>query len=356
MRLKFKVQGSKLITSTYYLLLASCYLLQSCKSDKPNVRPENPAITLAGNASNVLVVNEGNFQFNNATISYLNGQSGQITSDIFNQKNNRSIGDVAQSATYWQSRVYVVINNSQKIEVLDSKSFVSIGSISGFVSPRYMLPVSNRKGYVSDLYSNVISVIDLASLSITKTIPCNGWTEQMILHLGKVYVTNYWQPYLYVIDPLTDIKSDSIYIGKGAQSIVADKNDQLIITCGGYKTPQAETKIVFLNPVTKSISKTISFAIDNPSALTINATKDTIYYLKTDVFKIAITDENTESAFIQAGARKWYGLGLDPVSNQVFVSDAVDYVQKGKVYVFSSSGTELAKFDAGINPNGFCFY
>ena len=113
---------------------------------------------------------------------------------------------------------------------------------------------------------------------------------------------------------------------------------------------------MFLNPVTKSISKAISFAINNPSALTINATKDTIYYLKEDVFKIPITAENTGTAFIKAGARKWYGLGVDPVNNQVFVSDAVDYVQKGKVYVFSSSGTELAKFDAGINSNGFCFY
>ena len=363
MCLRFKVQGSKFKASTYSLLLNSCYLLlatsyltTSCKSDKPNVRPENSAITLASNASNVLVVNEGNFQFGNASVSYLNGQSGQITSDIFNQKNNRAIGDVAQSATYWQNRVYVVVNNSQKIEVLDSKTFLSIGSISGFVSPRYMLPVSNRKAYVSDLYANAISVVDLASLSIIKTIPCNGWTEKMIFHLGKVYVTNYWQPYLYLIDPLTDTKSDSIYIGKGAQSIVADKNDQLIISCGGYRIPQSDSKIVFLNPTTKSISKTIAFADNNPSELAINATKDTIYYLKTDVFRIPITAQNTENAFIQAGARKWYGLGVDPVSNQVFVSDAVDYVQKGKVYIFSSSGTELAKFDAGINPNSFCFY
>jgi len=336
------------------LLLVSCYLL-SCKSDKPNPRPDNPAIALP-NASNVIVVNEGNFQFNNASVSFLNGKTGQVSGDVFKTANGQDLGDVAQSATVWNNRLYIVVNNSSKIEVVDLNTFHSVGTINGLLSPRYLLPVSNSKAYVSDLYANAISVVDLNSLNVTKTISCNGWTERMLYHLGKIYVTNYWQPYLYVIDPSSDTKTDSIYIGKGAQSLVSDKKDRIIVACGGYKTPQSDTKLVFVNAYEKKVEKTIGFSTNYPSALTINATKDSLYFLNTNVYKLSIDDNTIGSPFIAKGTREFYGLALDIRTNHVYVSDAVDFVQIGKVYIYSASGSELAKFDAGINPSNFCFF
>jgi len=344
------------ISNKFLLLLITCYLLlTSCKSDKPNPRPDNPIISLP-NSSNVIVVNEGGFQHDDASLSFLESKTGQLTQDIFKPINGRNLGDVAQSATIWNNRLYVVVNNSQKIEVLNLADFHSVGTISGFSSPRYFLPVGNSKAYVSDLYANAISVVDLNSLSIVKTIPCKGWTERMIYHLGKVYVTNYWQSYLYIIDPLTDTKSDSIFIGKGAQSIVSDKKDRLVVACGGYKTAQTDSKLVFVNSFEKKVEKTILFVKDYPSMLTTNAMKDSFYFINTDVFKLSVDDSQVGSPFTLAGSRKLYGLGLDIRSNQVFVSDVVDYVQIGKVYVYSSSGAELTKFDTGINPGNFCFY
>lgn len=345
---------SRQLSVVSLLLIANC-LLTNCKSDKPNVRPENSVIVLS-NSSNVVIVNEGGFQYGNASLSFVEGKTGRVTSDVFRSANGRDLGDVAQSATVWNNRLYVVVNNSKKIEVLDITSFHSIGTITGLVSPRYMLPVGNAKAYVTDLYSNTISVIDLNNFTVTKSIPCKGWTERMVYHLGKVYVTNYWQPYLYVIDPVTDTKTDSIYIGKGGQSIVTDKNDRIIVACGGEKTPRSDTRLVFVNAYNKTVERTIPFSTNYPSSLTINATKDSVYFLNTHVYKISVDDNQVGSPFIVKGTRQLYGLELDTRANQVFVSDAVDFVQIGKVYVYSASGTELARFDAGINPSSFCFY
>ncbi len=343
--------------ANWKLFAVVCLMLAvgSCKSDQPNPRPENPSISLA-NSSNVIIANEGNFQFGNASVSFLNGQTGQVSSDVFRPANGRDLGDVAQSAIVWNNRLYVVVNNSKKIEVLDLNNFRSTGTISGLVSPRYMLPVSNSKAYVSDLYANAISVVDLNSLSITKTIPCKGWTEKMILHLGKVYVTNYWQSYLYVIDPVTDTKTDSIFVGKGAKSIVADKKDRIIVACGGYKTAQSDTRLVFINLNGNKIEKTIAISVNYPSSLSINASKDTLYFLNKNVYKLSVEDTQVGAPFILKGTRELYNLSVDVRTNQVFVSDAVDFVQIGKVYVYSPLGAELAKFEAGITPGDFCFY
>ncbi|MBC7389138.1 MAG: hypothetical protein H7329_08010 [Opitutaceae bacterium] len=332
-----------------------CLILGSCKSDKPVVQPETNQVHL-NSASNVVVVNEGIFPFGNASISFLDGKTGQVYADIFKSTNNRDLGDVAQSAITINGRLYVVVNNSKKLEVLDKNNFHSLGTITGLSTPRYMVGVSNSKAYVSDIYSNLISVVDLNSLQITKTISCPGWTEQMIYHLGKVYVTNYWKSYLYEIDPQKDMISDSIFIGQGAQSIVADKKDRLIIACGGYKIPQADTKIVILNLSTKKPERIIPVLVNYPSSLAINGNRDSIYFLNTAVYKISIDDIAIGSPFISAQNRQYYGLGLDTRSNQVFVADAIDYVQKGKVYVYSAGGNELATFEVGINPGGFCFY
>lgn len=345
-------QPSTVNRSLFSLFVFSLLLLTQCKSDKPNPKPEVQVTSLAGN-SNVLVTNEGTFQFKNASLSYVSGANGAVQNDI--RAENK--WDVVQSAFAHQGLLYVVVNNESKIEILDDQNFSVVGTIAGLPAPRYMLMVGNAKAYVTNIYGNEISVVDLNTRTVVKRIRCEGWTEELVLHLGKVYVTNYWKPYLYVIDPATDTKNDSILIGEGAQSIVTDKFDRLVISSGGYKIPQEQSKIIFLNPYTKTIEKKIAFPMDYPGNLRINVTKDSLYYLKTNVYKMALSATDEPSAFFISGQGKsFYGLGIDPRSNRVFVSDAVDYIQKGKIYVYTSTGVLVSQFSAGVIPNGFCFY
>jgi YVTN family beta-propeller protein len=352
-----------------YFAVTLCYtILTACKSDKPSPIIENRSVVLPDGSSNVLVINEGNFQFENASLTFVNGKTFEFSSDAFNASNGRKLGDVAQSAVVWNGRLYVVVNNSQKIEVLDAHSFRSMATVSGFVSPRYILPISYSKAYVTDLYANSISVLNLNTFIVEKKIPCAGWTERMLYHMGKVYVTNYWAPYLYVIDPTTDTKTDSIYIGKGAQSIVADKWDRIVVACGGYKTPNTDTRLVFINVYNKKIEKAVQTGMNFPASLAVNSTKDTLYFLlsaigggtekysSVGVCKLSIEANEITAPFIVGNARNLYGLGLDVKSNRLYVSDAVDNIQVGKVYLYSPSGQELGRFDAGINPGNFCFY
>ena len=51
----------------------------------------------------------------------------------------------------------------------------------------------------------------------------------------------------------------------------------------------------------------------------------------------------------------YYSMAVDPVSSDVYVSDAVDNVQPGNIYRYLSSGEPVDAFPAGIIPCGFCF-
>ena len=51
----------------------------------------------------------------------------------------------------------------------------------------------------------------------------------------------------------------------------------------------------------------------------------------------------------------FYGLTINPVNGEIYVSDAVDYVQSGTVLRYSQDGELLDTFNVGINPGSFCW-
>ncbi|NCU32016.1 MAG: hypothetical protein EOM23_03550, partial [Candidatus Moranbacteria bacterium] len=170
----------------------------------------------------VFIINEGNFGNGNGSLSFLNLDSMKIYNNIFYQANNRPLGDVPFSMALFEEEVWVVVNNSGRIEALDKKDMTSVAVIDGFTSPRFLLPVDDRKVYVSDLYSPEIKVVNQSDKIAETTINIGRSSEQMILAGGKVFVA-FWSNYgfpdfennqLFVIDPETDFLIDSITVGK----------------------------------------------------------------------------------------------------------------------------------------------
>ena len=51
----------------------------------------------------------------------------------------------------------------------------------------------------------------------------------------------------------------------------------------------------------------------------------------------------------------YYGLTIDPESGDVYVADAIDYVQQGMIYRYSKERELLDSFYVGIIPGAFCW-
>jgi len=65
------------------------------------------------------------------------------------------------------------------------------------------------------------------------------------------------------------------------------------------------------------------------------------------------TTDNTP--FIVLDDRPYYGLAVDPVTSHIYIADAMDYVQQGKVFRFTPRGDPVDTLTTGINPGFFCF-
>jgi DNA-binding beta-propeller fold protein YncE len=323
-------------------------------------KPQEPGNTVASIQADrkVLIVNEGNFGWGSGTVSLYDPTTGAIVSDYFGQQNNGALlGNVCQSITRHNNNYYVVVNNSNKIVVVNAENFKKTGTINGLVSPRYLLPVTYNKAYVSDLYANFIQVLDLNTNALSGTIPCRNGTEEMISIYGKAYVSNGNSEYCYVVNTMNDIITDSVLVGKGAAGICIDKHSKIWVLSSGDAASAQTGKLSRIDPVSLQIEASWSFnAGESPRNLCINKTRDSLYFLNNGVFQMQINSVALPtSPLISQGSKIFYTLGINPKDYTIYVSDAVDYVQKSKIEIYSPNGTFITKFNAGIISTCFQF-
>lgn len=334
------------------LFLSVPLLFSSCIKDKPVSQAQEVHLSVE---KKVFVINEGNYGSGNASVSLFDPGSGESVEDYYKFRNGSVAGDVAQSLSRINGNYYLVINNSNKILICND-AFLKTGQINSLRSPRYILQVSNQKAYVSDLYDDAISIVNLNSNVKTGSIPCKGKTEKMLMLYNKVFVTNTESSYLYVINPVKDIIEDSIYVGVWASSLVSDKNDKVWVLSGGEKNKQA-ARLSRIDPIGNVVETFFDFGADDlPSNLCINKTRDSLYYLNSGIFRLRVEETGLPAeAIVKPGSRNFYGLAVSPNDYKIYVADALLFTERSNVYVYDAAGGQEKMFKAGINASGFYF-
>ena len=348
---------------TLFLLCLLPILFLACEDqDEPS-----PVMTgLFQKGDGVFVINEGGFNFGNASIDYYDFESEDKQSEIFKSINEEALGDVLQSFTIVDDLGYLVLNNSGKIEVVRMDSFHHVQTISGFNSPRQLLAIHSEEAYVSDLYASAITRINLKTGDQVGTIPFPGWSESMILLNGLVYVSNPWDrredatSNVYVIDPQIHQIIDSISVGYDPSAMVVDANQKLWVFCRGNEAATAFGGLYQIDPFNQTVLKSMAFTDFNHSfapRLVMNNLGTELFYLKEDVFQVAIDAVVLPSTpLIAASGRLFYGLAIDPHNNSFWIADAIDFQQQGRILNYTLDGNVVTEFTGGVIPAGFLFY
>lgn len=327
-----------------------------------------PTEDFAASASGLFIVNEGNFQYGNASLSYYDPDTQRVENEVFRRANGFRLGDVAQSMTVRDGTGWVVVNNSHVIFAIDLGTFKEVGRITDLTSPRHIHFLSDEKAYVTQLWDNRIFIVDPRRYEITGYIECpgmtmeSGSTEQMVQRGKYVYVSCWsYQNRILKIDTETDTVTDELEVGIQPASLVLDCNDKLwTLTDGGYKgSPygyEAPT-LCRIDAETFTIEKRFRFGLgDAPSGMQLNSAGDTLYWINNDIWRMDVTAEQVPvRPFIEYGGTLYYGLTVDPVRGDVYIADAVDYQQPGMIYRYSAEGRLLDSFHAGITPGAFCW-
>lgn len=328
----------------------------------------NDGESFATSGAGLFVINEGNFQYGNASLSYYNPATKSVENEVFYRANAMKLGDVAQSMTLYGDTGWIVVNNSHVIFAIDPTTFKEKGRIENLTSPRYIHFLSDEKAYVTQLWDNRIFIVNPKRYEITGYIECpamtmeSGSTEQMV-QWGKYVFVNCWsyQNRILKIDTTTDKVVAELEVGIQPTSLVVDCYGKLwTITDGGYEdSPYGyeAPSLYCIDAETFTIEKQFRFAKgDAPSEVQLNGRGDKLYWINNDVWAMDVTaDRIPVKPFIPYSDTLYYGLTIDPRSGEVYVADAIDYVQAGKIYRYSEQGERLDEFYAGITPGAFCW-
>ena len=326
----------KLLIAFAFISLTSCDK-QVCKSIVDHYISEG-----------ILISNEGNFQFGNASVSFYDTKNDTLIESVFQEVNNRPLGDVLQSITIDGDFAYLVLNNSARIEVVNKNSFELVGSITGFISPRYIHIVNNEKAYVSDLFANKIAIVDLVSLEITNYIDCPGWTEEIHQLNDEVYMLNKTDNTLHVVDTNIDAITSELVFDFELSAFKIDNQSRMWLA--GSKNDVGLVQCIKL--IDQEIQYSYTFEGESPTELYVSETGTDVYFLSNGVWHInEFADEIITVPIIPANDRLFYGLSVH--QDKIYIADAINFVQKGTIWVYDLQATLLDEFKVGIIPSEF---
>lgn len=342
-----------------------CLSLLSCVKDKP----ESTTIHPSADGEKIYIACEGALGNGNASLYLYAPAKDSVYSDVYKTVNGNDLGDIFESITRIDDKLFFCINNSDKVVVLNATNWMQAAVIN-IPKPRYILPVSANKAYVSTLFSNKVYAIDTKTFTVKGTITMPHLNpEGMAQYFNAAYICT-WDTLadkLYSIDINTDNITDSISLdGFAPQDVFIDKEQMLWVLSGN--SPNGKTAMLTrIDPSSKHILKTYAFpAKANPIRPVLNNTKDTIYFIDANysgtlenngVYRMSIYAADLPAApFIPAVQYQYFwALGIDPVTGNIFIGDPKGFVQKGSVSVYNTAGTKLNEFKVGVGPGHFLF-
>ena len=328
---------------------------------------EEEAFSIDLSRSGLFVINEGNYMYGNASLSYYDPATGAVENEVFARSNGFLLGDVAQSAVMYDGLLWVVVNNSGVIFALDPATFREVRRITGFTSPRYIHFLGPHKAYVTQIWDPRIYIVDPTACTITGYIETDmdfetGSTEMMV-QIGKyVYINcRSYQNRILMIDTDTDTITKELVVGIQPSALIKDCTGKLwTITDGGYEgSPYGHERATLarIDADNFVIEKTFTFDYgDTPRALTTSSDGRWLYWINDGVYKMPAEAQIPPSEpIIASGGTIYYSLTISPENGDIYVSDAIDYTQSGVVMRYSASGILLGTFNVGVNPGNFCW-
>jgi len=346
----------------WFVLLVAVILPAACTK-------ENPAPNKYDDG--VWIINEGVFSGNNASVSFYDPTEGKVTGEVFLKENLRPLGDVLQSMHIFRGKGYLVVNNSQKVEVVDIRTFRSLHTITGVDYPRHFLGVDENKGYLTDgKYQGRVYVVDLETNEITAQIPAGSGPEALVKAGDKVFVANSggwgYDSTLTVIDAVSDEVVQTVWVGDQPVDLTLDAGGYVWALCQGkvvwtpdfstiaYETP---SRLVRVDPATYEVmSLGIGSTGDyfNPKRLALDASGNILYFEEAGgVYALDLsTLEIPAGPLIPLHP---YGLEVDPDNGEIYVLTSGGGDQPGSLHRFLPNGEEIQSLAVGFFPNGAVF-
>lgn len=363
--------------SLFYIACLILAVVSSCREDFYIIPSQNQDTGVAPTRGNILgmyVLNEGNMGSNKASIDFLDLDENKPTvhylRNIYSERNPnvvKELGDVGNDIKIYGSKLWIVVNVSNKVEVATADSCKRITQIN-IPNCRY-LAFKDGFAYVSsyvgpvkfdkDAPLGMVYKVDTMDFKKKDSVVVGYQPEELCIVDNKLYVANsggYRAPNydqtLSEIDLATFKEIRKIKVGLNLHHCQVDHYGQIWVTSRGNYN-DVPSRIYRLYKGCNQLYEVMD-SIDTPvSGLSIvgdslyyygsawnNATAtNNISYGLINVRTHKIIDTNLFSAPQLKAITMPYGIIVNPTDRDFYLMDAKNYVSSGSLLHFKSDGT-----------------
>ena len=368
-------------------MLAGVLLLFSCRKDElvSPTRKINVALPEFTDIIGFYMLNEGNMGSNSATLDYCDFETGDYIANLYPAVNPtvvKELGDVGNDLKIYGSKMYAVINCSHKVEVMEAATARRITQIE-IPNCRYVVfdkgyaYVSSYVGPVQispDAPLGAVFKVDTTTMQVVGSVNVGYQPEEMEIRFGKLYVANsggYRVPNydntVSVIDLATFREIKKIKVGINLHRLKGDRYGYLYVSSRGdyYTVP---SKMYIIDAVTDCVTDSLNMGVSNfciagDSAYVYStewnwgSAQNTVTYGIIDLREQKVVSRNFITDGTDQKIKIPYGIAVHPITKDIYVTDAKNYVVAGSLYCFGADGRKKWEVKrVGEIPGHFVFY
>lgn len=143
------------------------------------------------------VVNSGNmYNEIESSLTAIDYASSTATQKVFKAANGRSLGNTANDGIVYGNKIYLAVDQSNTIEVIDKKTKQSIkqikttdllGKAEG-AEPRHIIADGGKVYFTT--YGGYVAAVDTTSFALQKKWQVGSYPESLVIGNGNLYVAN----------------------------------------------------------------------------------------------------------------------------------------------------------------------
>ena len=174
------------------VLLTGTAVMTSCSDDN-----DGPETYLQEYSTGAYVVNSGNmYNKIESSLTAIDYASSTATQNVFKAANGRTLGNTANDGIVYGNKIYLAVDQSNTVEVIDKKTKKSIkqinttellGNAEG-VEPRH-ISADGGKVYFTT-YGGYVAAVDTTSFALQKKWQVGSYPEGLVIAHGNIYVAN----------------------------------------------------------------------------------------------------------------------------------------------------------------------
>lgn len=341
-------------------LLLLTFIITSCSDNGNNPEPD-PLET-----SSVFVTNEGNFSDSNGSITKYDPEDKSTLKQAFEDENGRPMAGLIQSSHISGDRIYIASNRTDKVEIANSQTLASEGTIE-FSQPPTAVEIVENSAYVTtynfETQNDQVFMADLSTMEAPDDSVEVGSQPRDIVHVGgMLYVSINSGNTIEVIDPETNTVERSITVGTSPTQMIVDSEDRIWIACNGSVSYDESTEddpgsIYVLDGQTGEVLNSINSQDIAASGynyrLALNEDAGEAYLLNNGISVIDMNNYTLSDTKLTD--RSFNGIGYFAAQDRIYVGQSNGYSQSGQALLYDLEGTAVDSFSTGIVPNDFQF-